>query len=105
MYSRFAFFVGRVVEGDEVSLNQALQNEILPLVRAIPNIVSANFHFCRNLEAGLPEIYAVLEMRYASQENAEASFATKEREEMRNALKSRLAAFRGKVIHMSCDMI
>jgi len=80
MYIRYAFFEGVVSESDQKRFDDHVQNEMLPLIRKFPRILSARVLKPHMIEDGLPKAYMILEMSYPCQKDMEIALNSQERE-------------------------
>ncbi len=104
MYSRFAYLLGGVDENDRAQFNHDLETQVLSLIRSMPGVAQAHFHFTDVADSGAPDIYAVLTITYASQEDMELALASPIRGEMQSQFRALLPKFKGSIVHINSDM-
>lgn len=80
MYIRYAFFEGVVNDEDQQNFDNHVQNEMLPLIRNFPGLISVRVLRPGMIEDQLPKAYMILEMSYASPADMEQALKSPERE-------------------------
>lgn len=105
MYSRSAYMLGTVAEADRVSFNRALETDVLPIIRSMPGVTDAQFHFTEQRDPQAPEIYALLTIYYPSRTDMERALASPQRGEMQQKFKALLPAFQGTITHVNSTVV
>jgi len=99
MITRFAFFEGRVGEGQIEAFRAAVLDEILPKWKAFPGALSVRVCFANERDDGAPEFLLILAISYPDRAAVDAALASPARAEGKAATEAVLARFFDGRIH------
>ena len=101
MYSRAAYMLGTVEEAKRAAFNRALETDVLPLIRSMPGVSDAHFHFTDEADENAPGIYALLTIYYASRADMDVALSSPIRGEMQQKFRALLPDFDGTLSHIN----
>jgi hypothetical protein len=99
MITRFAFFEGRVEEGQIEAFRATVLDEILPKWKAFPGALSVRVCFADEHDDGAPEFPLILAISYPDRAAVDAALASPARAEGKAATEAVLARFFDGQIH------
>lgn len=103
MIVRTAMFVGDVEPDRREEFDRIVRQEVLPLLRALPGVTSAEALRTREQEDGLPPVYQAYHLRFPDRQAMEAMFESEERKAVHDAMSRILPWFQGQIVHMVSD--
>jgi len=104
MIQRTALFVGTVDPDHSDEFDRTVREEVLPLLRQIPSIRSANVLKTVQQEAGIPEVYQTYMLRFDDMAGMEEMLASEGRVAVHQAMSRILPWFDGHVVHMVAEV-
>jgi hypothetical protein len=105
MYSRVAYMIGTVQDADQQSFNRALERDVLTLIRSMPGVAQAHFHFTESGDDSAPGVYALLTIYFASEADMEKALNSPIRNEMQQNFRALLPKFSGTISHINSSVV
>lgn len=93
-------FVGEVSAERQTDFDRSVQDEVLPLLRALPGVKTAEVLRTREQEEGLPGIYQIYQLCFADRVAMTAMFDSDERLAVHDAMSRILPWFEGRIVHL-----
>jgi antibiotic biosynthesis monooxygenase (ABM) superfamily enzyme len=100
MLVRAAIYEGRAIEGAEERLREAINNELIPALRALPGVAEAWIFWPRPAGSSAPSIYCQMLSLFDNEEQLNAMLNSRERDDYARKRNELLTLFNGKVSHM-----
>lgn len=100
MIIRTALFVGDVAEANREAFDRSVRQDVLPLLRQLPGVVSAEVWKTGQQEDGLPEIYQSYQLRFDDLSGMEAMLQSDQRKAVHDAMARILPWFDGRIVHL-----
>ena len=103
MWIRSAFWIGRPHADD--AFRDAVLDELVPALRALPGVEDAQALWPRRLEDGPPAIHCQILVRFASEADVDRMLASPERAAMRARVREIAASFDGSISHIDYETV
>jgi len=100
MIMRQAVFIGAVAEDRQPEFDAHVASEVLPLLRQLPGVTSAEALRTEEAETGAPDIYQIYQLRFRDLAAMETMLASPERKQVHDAMASILPWFDGIIVHL-----
>lgn len=100
MIIRTALFVGDVAEAHREAFDRSVRQDVIPLLRQLPGVVSAEVWKTGQQEDGLPGIYQSYQLRFDDLSGMEAMLQSDQRKAVHDAMACILPWFDGRIVHL-----
>ncbi|WP_281019908.1 MULTISPECIES: hypothetical protein [unclassified Minwuia] len=100
MILRQAIFIGSVVEDRQADFDAHVVSTVLPLLRQLPGVTSAEALRTREAEAGAPDIYQIYQLRFPDLTAMKMMLDSPERMQVHDAMAVILPWFEGSIFHL-----
>ncbi|QRX81735.1 hypothetical protein [Glaciimonas sp. PAMC28666] len=101
MFSRYAYFVGKAVNGASAALLEQLHICTLGYA-TLPKVLSARLEVPVHLDPSAPEVFACIRMTFENAEDIDVALASAQRDVVRaGVVKNVLPLFEGTVHHIA----
>lgn len=104
MWIRSAFWTGRPRDGQEAAFQAAIEDELVPGLKALPFVDDAKSLWPRRLEDNPPGVHCQILVEFASLDALDGMLASAERQALRTRVREVAALFDGAISHIDYEV-
>ncbi len=100
MYTRSAFFEGKIHPGQEAAFYAAIKTELLPIWRSMPHVVDVRLYRPMLKDGDAPSLFLIQEIDYPSLQAIEEAMASPMRDLAKAAHEKIMPFYSGRHFHI-----